>query len=128
MPRYLLSVFAPAEHTEFGAYSSKEAMMQAFADTGVFNDELERSGHLVLADGLQPAQTATVVDGQGDAPVLTDGPYLETKEHLGGFWVIEATDLDQALDLAAAGSRACRGAVEVRPFHSAESLRVLREA
>jgi len=122
MPRYLLSVFGPAERTDFGNYASKEDMLQAFADTGAFNDKLEREGYFVFADGLEPAATATTVDGQGEQPVFTDGPYLETKEYLGGFWVIEAPDLDVALALAAEGSKACRGRVEVRPFQTAESI------
>ena len=128
MARYMLSVFGPAERNEFGDYASKEAMLQAFADTGAFNEMLERAGHLVFADGLEPATTATTVDGQGAERVLTDGPYLETKEHLGGFWVIEASDLDVALSLAAQGSKACRGKVEVRPFQSEESVRALLES
>jgi hypothetical protein len=127
MPRYLLSVYGPAEPTEFGNYPSKEAMLQAFADTGAFNDKLQREGYFVFADGLAPATTATTVDGRGDPPVLTDGPYLETKEYLGGFWVIEAPDLDKALELAAEGSKACRGKVEVRPFQTEESFRDLLE-
>jgi hypothetical protein len=65
---------------------------------------------------LEQATTATVVDGQGETPVVTDGPYLEAKEYIGGFWVIDAPDLDVALRLAAEGSKACRGKVEVRPF------------
>ncbi|HLS44113.1 MAG TPA: YciI family protein [Ornithinicoccus sp.] len=128
MSRYLLSVFGPAEPTEFGPYPSKEAMLESFADTGAFNDKLEREGHLVFADGLEPATTATTVDGRADAPVFTDGPYLETKEFLGGFWVIEATDLDEALALAAEASKACRGKVEVRPFQSEESFKALLES
>lgn len=128
MSRYLLSVFGPAEPTEFGPYPSKEAMLESFADTGAFNDKLEREGHLVFADGLEPATTATTVDGRGDAPVFTDGPYLETKEFLGGFWVIEAADLDEALALAAEASRACRGKVEVRPFQSEESFKALLDS
>jgi hypothetical protein len=128
MPRYLLSVFGPAERTPFGNYPSKEAMLAAFADTGEFNDKLRREGHLVFADGLEPADTATTVAGQGESPVFTDGPYLETKEHLGGFWVIEAPDADVALALAAEGSRACRGTVEVRPFQSEQSVRALLES
>ena len=128
MARYMLSVFGPAERTEFGDYPSKEAMLAAFADTGAFNEMLEREGHFVFADGLEPATTATTVDGQGEQPILTDGPYLETKEHVGGFWVIEAADLDEALDLAAQGSKACRGKVEVRPFQSAESFQALLES
>lgn len=125
MARYMLSVFGSAERTEFGDYPSKEAMLEAFADTGAFNEMLQREGHFVFADGLEPATTAATVDGQGEKPIFTDGPYLEAKEHLGGFWVIEAADLDEALDLAARGSKACRGRVEVRPFQSAESFESL---
>jgi hypothetical protein len=102
-------------------------MLEAFADTGAFNDRLEREGRLVFADGLEPATTATTVDGRGERPTFTDGPYLETKEHLGGFWVIEAADLDEALALAAEGSKACRGTVEVRPFQTDDSIRALTE-
>ncbi|MER7071177.1 YciI family protein [Terrabacter sp. NPDC000476] len=127
MARYLLAVYGPDEPGEFGSYPSREAMLESFADTGAFNEMLERRGHLVFADGLEPASTATTVDGQGAKPVLSDGPYLETKEHLGGFWVIEAPDLDVALDLAGQASKACRGTVEVRPFRSAESVRALVE-
>lgn len=128
MARYLLSVFGPAERTEFGAYSSKEEMLEAFADTGAFNDMLEREGHFVFADGLEPASAATTVDGRGADTIFTDGPYLDSKEHLGGFWVIEAADLDEALALAAQGSKACRGKIEVRPFQSAESFQTLLES
>jgi hypothetical protein len=82
----------------------------------LFNEKLVAEGYFVFAGGLRSASTATVVDGTGDKPVYTDGPYLESKEYLGGFWVIEAPDLDVALGLAAEGSKACRGKVEVRPF------------
>jgi hypothetical protein len=116
MARYMMSVYGPAEYTEFGNYPSKEAMEQAMADTGAFNDRLQERGQWVFGDGLAPATTATVVDGQGAEPVITDGPYLESKEYLGGFWVVEAPDLDVAIALAAEGSKACRGRVEVRPF------------
>lgn len=125
MPRYLLSVFGPAERNEFGDYPDRETMLQAFEDVGAFNERLEAEGHLVFADGLEQATTARVVDGTGDAPAVTDGPYLRGQEHLGGFWVIDAPDLDVALRLAAEGSRACRGAVEVRPFQSEESVQAL---
>lgn len=124
----MLSVYGPAERNEFGDYPSKEEMQQSFADTGAFNDRLERDGHFVFADGLEQATTATTVDGQGDKPVVTDGPYLEAKEYLGGFWVIEAADLDEALALAAEGSKACRGKVEVRPFQTEESFKALFES
>jgi hypothetical protein len=116
MTHYLLSVHGPADMGEFGNYGSREEMEQAFADTGAFNEQLKADGHWVFAGGLASASTAKVVDGQGDKPLVTDGPYLETKEVIGGFWVIDAPDLDTALALAAAGSKACRGKVEVRPF------------
>jgi len=116
MTHYLLAVHGPAEMEEYGSYGSKEEMEEAFAATNVFNDKLRAEGYWVFAGGLESPSTATVVDGQGETPVMTDGPYLETKEVLGGFWVIEAPDLDVALKLAAEGSKACRGKVEVRPF------------
>jgi hypothetical protein len=116
MTHYLLAVHGPVERSEFGSYASKEEMEEAFAATGAFNDTLQARGYWVFAGGLAPAATATVVDGQGPTPVMTDGPYLETKEALGGFWVIDAPDLDAALSLAAEASQACRAKVEVRPF------------
>lgn len=116
MTQYLMAVYGPAETTEYSNYPSEEAMKQAYADTGAFNERLREQGYWVFANGLEPATTATVVDGQASEPVLTDGPYLESKEYIGGFWVIEAPDLDVALKLAAEGSKACRGKVEVRPF------------
>ena len=125
MPKYLLSVFGRDDAGKYGNYPSKEAMLESMADTGAFNERLEREGRFVFADGLAPASTATTVDGQGEKPVLTDGPYLEAKEHLGGFWVVEAVDLDEALALAADASKACRGKVEVRPFHTEESFQAL---
>ncbi len=84
-----------------------------------FNTDLQASGSWVFAGGLHPSTTATVVDatGAGD-PILTDGPYLESKEHLGGFWIVEAPDLDAVLELAGRGSAACARPVEVRPFQS----------
>lgn len=119
MTHYLLTVHGPAEMDEFGSYGSREEMEAAFAATDAFNDKLRTDGYWVFAGGLESASTATVVDGQGETPVMTDGPYLETKELIGGFWVIDAPDLDVALRLAAEGSKACRGKVEVRPFSGA---------
>lgn len=116
MTHYLMAVHGPVERSEFGDYGSQEAMEQAFADTGAFNERLQAEGYWVFAGGLEAATTATVVDGTGEKPVMTDGPYLETKEAIGGFWVIDAPDLDVALKLAADASKACRGKVEVRPF------------
>ena len=116
MTHYLLTVHGPAERNEYGNYGSKEAMEEAFAATGAFNDQLRADGYWVFAGGLQPASTATVVDGQGETPVMTDGPYLETKEHIGGFWIFNLEDLDAALAWAAKASVACMNPVEVRPF------------
>jgi hypothetical protein len=116
MTHYLLSVHGPAEMGEYGNYGSKDEMEAAFAATGAFNDQLHTDGYWVFAGGLESATTATVVDGQDETPVITDGPYLETKEVIGGFWIIDAPDLDVAVKLAAEGSKACGGKVEVRPF------------
>ena len=116
MTHYLMSVHGPAEREEYGNYGSKEEMERAFADTSAFNERIKAEGYWVFGGGLLDASTATVVDGQGETPVMTDGPYLETKELIGGFWVIDAPDLDVALRLAADASKACRGKVEVRPF------------
>ncbi len=82
----------------------------------VFNDRLNAQGHWVFAGGLGSASTATVIDNRGEEALFTDGPFLESKEYLVGFWVIEAPDLDVALKLAADGSKACNRKVEVRPF------------
>ncbi|WP_109506970.1 YciI family protein [Nocardioides speluncae] len=119
MPRYLMAVYGPAEFDENYGYPSREEMLQSFAETEAFNERLKASGHWVFADGLdQASTTAAVVDGQGEEPLVTDGPYLETKEHIGGFWVIDVPDRDLALELAAEASKACRGKVEVRPFNT----------
>jgi hypothetical protein len=82
----------------------------------VFNDRLQAEGHWVFAGGLAGPNSATVIDNRGEAAMFTDGPFVESKEYLVGFWIIEAADLDVALKLAAEGSRACNRKVEVRPF------------
>jgi len=113
MTQYLLSV-----HMVEGedAYTSEEEMQEAFKAVEAYNEELQAKGAWVFAGGLQPVDTATTVDGTGADVVITDGPFAESKEQVGGFWVIEAADLDAALDWAAKGSAACQGKVEVRPF------------
>ncbi len=82
----------------------------------VFNARLQAEGHWVFAGGLGGPDTATTIDNRGDAAMFTDGPFLESKEYLVGFWIIEAPDLDVALKLAAEGSKACNRKTEVRPF------------
>jgi hypothetical protein len=84
----------------------------------VFNDRLLAEGHWVFAGGLASPTTATVIDNRGAEATVTDGPFLESKEYLAGFWIIEAPDLDQALKLATDGSKACNRKIEVRPFLS----------
>jgi hypothetical protein len=116
MTQYLLSVWHDRDATPEDIYPDAEQREEAYAATGAFNEELRASGHWVFAGGLHSPNTATVVDGTGTDPVTTDGPYSEAKEQIGGFWVVEVPDLDAALDLAARGSKACRGKVEVRPF------------
>jgi len=82
----------------------------------VFNDRINAEGYWVFAGGLAAPSASTVVDNRGGETIVTDGPFVETKEHLIGFWIIEAPDLDVALKLAAEGSKACNRKVEVRPF------------
>jgi hypothetical protein len=82
----------------------------------VFNDRLQAEGHWVFAGGLAAPSSATVIDNRGGQAMITDGPFLESKEYLAGFWIVEAADLDVALKLAADGSKACNRKVEVRPF------------
>jgi hypothetical protein len=111
MKQYLLAV-----HSVEGEVPSPEEMQQAYKDVKAFNAELQAEGAWVFAGGLHPADTATVVRVKDGDVVTTDGPFAETKEHLGGFWVIKASDLDAALSWAAKGAAACKGPVEVRPF------------
>jgi hypothetical protein len=81
-----------------------------------FNDRLKAEGHWVFAGGLGAPVSATVIDNRGGEAMFTDGPFVESKEYLAGFWIIKAADLDVALKLAAEGSKACHRKVEVRPF------------
>ena len=113
MSQYLLFV-----HYVDGAPATPAAEQQeAMAATGRFNEELQAEGAWVFAGGLHEPSTSTVVDATGSSTITTDGPFAEAKEHIGGFWIVEAPDLDAALKLAERGSAACRAPVEVRPFH-----------
>jgi hypothetical protein len=95
--------------------TSGSATPDEMAAIDVFNERLQADGYWVFAAGLGSPDTATVVDGRDGEAVFTDGPFVESKEYLAGFWVIDAPDLDVALKLAAAGSNACNRKVEVRP-------------
>lgn len=112
MPEYMLSVHHTADET----MPSEAEMERMFADVGAFNERVKEAGAWVFAGGLMPRETATSVDNTGEAPVVTDGPFIEAKEWLGGFWIIDVADLDEALRWAEEGSKACAGPVEVRPF------------
>ena len=105
--QYLLSVIDDGTGLATGA---EEAAIDAF------NERLQTEGHWVFAGGLGSPDPATVVDNRGGEAIFTDGPFVESKEYLAGFWIIEAADLDVALKLAAEGSKACNRKVEVRPF------------
>jgi hypothetical protein len=105
--QYLVSVI----HDQAGLATPDED-----AAIDVFNERLQAEGHWVFAGGLASPDTATVIDNRGGGAMVTDGPFLETKEYIAGFWIIEASDLDVALKLAAEGSKACNRKVEVRPF------------
>lgn len=117
MAQYLISVW----HEWDGVTDvSEDDTKRMYAQVDAFNTRLQQSGAWVFAGGLEPPSTATVVDGRGPAePLLTDGPFVETKEQLGGFWVVEVPDLDAALGLATEASAACESKVEVRPFQGA---------
>jgi hypothetical protein len=112
MTQYLLTV-----HMVEGEPAPSEAEMQrSYKEVDAFNRELMGSGEWVFAGGLLPVDSAKVVSAQGGKVVTTDGPFAESKEQIGGFWVIDAADADAALAIAARGSAACGRPVEVRPF------------
>jgi hypothetical protein len=96
--------------------SADLATPDEMAAIDTFNDRINAEGHWIFAGGLAAPTTATVIDNRGEEALFTDGPFLESKEYLVGFWIIEAADLDAALKLAAEGSKACNRKVEVRPF------------
>ena len=112
MSQYLLAVY----HAGSGPDLSKEEMEQSFADVEAVNTQMKDSGAFVFAGGLLPVESAAAVRESDGKFLVTDGPYLETKEHMGGFWVIEAPDIDDAMTWARRATVACRLPVEVRPF------------
>ena len=114
MAEYLLSVHM----VEGEEPPAPEIVEQMYKDVDVVNDELKSAGAWVFAGGLHPTTTATVVQVRDGEVVTTDGPFAETKEQLGGFWVIDVPDLDAALAWAAKATAACRAPVEVRPFQN----------
>jgi hypothetical protein len=112
MPQYLVSVWHDdAYELDFSTPDAQRRVGQV----GAFNDELQKAGAWVFAAGLHPASSATVVRSSAGDVSMTDGPYAETKEQMGGFWIIETPDLDVALQWAGRAAGACEGPVEVRP-------------
>jgi hypothetical protein len=109
---YLFSVV----DTTSGPAGDGSATDRETAAIDTYNEALQADGYWVFAGGLAAPDTATVIDNRDDQALFTDGPFVETKEYLSGFWVIEAPDLDAALTWATEGSAACAGKVEVRPF------------
>lgn len=112
MTQYLLSVW----HGELD--TPPEDLPGIFEAVDRFNAEVMESGAWVFGGGLEVPDTATVVDATSGDVTMTDGPYAESKEQIGGFWIVELPDLDAALALAEKASAACRNAVEVRPFQA----------
>jgi len=111
MAQYLLALFRAD-----GEKRSEEQTRQVWADVTALGDKLADAGAFVFQGGLVPAESATVVRQSGDDFLLTDGPYAETKEHLAGFWIINAADLDEALEWAKLTAAAQQRPIEVRPF------------
>jgi hypothetical protein len=111
MKQYLLSVYQPE-----GGSPPAEVLDQIMRDVDALNQEIKAAGSWVFAGGLHPTSTATVVRLDGGDMLVTDGPFVEGKEHIGGFWVIKAPDLDAALEWGRKAARACTVPIEVRPF------------
>ena len=111
MKQYLLSVYHPEGDTP-----PPEVLEKVMRDVDALNEEIKAAGAWVFGGGLHPSSTATVVQVKDGEVLTTDGPFAEGKEHVGGFWVIEAPDLDAALEWGRKATRACAVPIEVRPF------------
>lgn len=112
MTRYLVAIHHP---DDFVPYSEDEATHR---DISALNEEMVAAGVRVFVGGLAPVSSAKSVRVKSDGKVLiTDGPFIETKEHVGGFWVLDVPDLDEAVNWGRKAAIACRAPVEVRPFN-----------
>jgi hypothetical protein len=111
MKRYLLSIYQPA-----GGVPQPEVLERVMRDVNALRQELKAAGAWVFAGGLYPPSTATVVRARDGEVLTTDGPFVEGKEHVGGFSVIDAPDLDAALEWGGRLARATTLPIEVRPF------------
>jgi hypothetical protein len=113
MKQYLLSVYHPEGEADA---PPPEVMEKVMRDVDAVNHELKAAGAWVFGGGLHSSSTATVVRLQDGEVLTTDGPFAEGKEHIGGFWIIKAPDLDSALEWGRKAARACIVPIEVRPF------------
>lgn len=112
MAKYLVAIHHPDDYDP--SVAEDEAMGR---DIDVLNDEMVAAGVRIFVGGLHPARSAKSLRSKPDGEVLTtDGPYLKTNEHMGGFWVLEAADLNEALAWGRKAAIACRAPVEVRRF------------
>jgi hypothetical protein len=111
MKQYLLSMYQPE-----GPIPPPEVLAKVMRELGVINDEIEAAGGWVFTGGLYPASTATVVRYADGELLTTDGPFAEGKEHVGGFWIVNADDLDTALGWAGKITTVTTLPMEVRPF------------
>lgn len=114
MPQYLISVWHDDDYAE-NDWSDPD-IQRLGQQVGAVNEEMESTGVWVFGAGLQPQSTATVLRASGGEVSMTDGPYAETKEQMGGFWVVEVPDMDAALEWAGKCAAACEGPVELRPM------------
>ena len=112
MTQYLVAIHHPDDYDP--SVAEDETMDR---DIDALNDEMKAAGVRIFVGGLQPASSATSLRMKDGKVLITDGPYIESKEHVGGFWVLEAADLDEALAWGRKAAIACRAPVEVRPFH-----------
>jgi len=115
MPQYLLSIYQPD-----GAPPPPEVLGPIMRDVGAIRDEMKSAGAWVFTAGLLPASSATVVRSKADKVLTTDGPFVEGKEHIGGFTIIRAPDLDAALEWGRKLARATTLPIEVRPMHEGQ--------
>src|SRR5262249_26237124 len=112
MPQYLVTIYHPDDYDP----STEDETMSR--DIDALNDEMVAAGVRIFVGGLTPARRARSLRAQrGGKMLVTDGPYTETKEHIGGFWVLKAADLDEALAWGRKAAVACRAPVELRPFN-----------
>jgi hypothetical protein len=113
MKQYLLTVYQPD-----GPIPPPDVLEPVMRDVAAVTEEMRAAGQWVFSGGLTPPSTATVVRAQGDEVLITDGPFTEGKEHVGGFTIVQAEDLDEALRWGRKLARATTLPIEVRPFQS----------